>query len=548
MQRLARGLTGKMPVQCYSDRTTVLFVFLVAFLLLVSPIFMCSVPPFVDLPNHLARHYIESVLNGYPNQSGAGYLRRYYDFEWRAIPYLASDALYVPLTRIFSIFNAERVALVIIILLWLAAPIALYRALWGEYSVWPLLSALVVYNGNLSWGFEDYVLSVPLAILAFCIWIAWARNVTAFRLVVFSIVATVVYFAHLVAFGLLGLLVASFEMGYIFQTGQASLKRMVGRLFICGLPFAIGAVLFVYLIVEAPVGNGSFITFFGNIADRLQVLFSPTQEFGGQATHIVCGLTLIFLVLLPYGAIGGRRWLKMAPIMPAVLLAVGGLAVIMPTKLFGVFEMQIRLPVVFVVLCICATRCDDVPKGVAWATFTLASSLLVAGAVIRIENWRVHDAEVGQIVTAFKKLERGARLLVAWNPSVQILTHTHDASYAVIERQVFLPNLFTGVTTLRVRPAFRRLDAPAPAPVPVSLLVEACESKRNRSHKDGNNSHAYWRTWWKDYSNVLVLSRSQRKNPVPDLLKPLYKGAFFTLYKSKGFVRQSGAKWPSIIE
>ena len=51
----------------------------------------------------------------------------------------------------------------------------------------------------------------------------------------------------------------------------------------------------------------------------------------------------------------------------------------------------------------------------------------------------------------------------------------------------------------------------------------------------GEPSERFWKTWWRDYSHLLVLDRAPEGNPFPDLLEPVARGAVFVLYRNRGF-------------
>jgi hypothetical protein len=508
-------------------------IFTFALMILSLPVMLYSYPPFIDLPNHLARHYIEAMEAGNSNHLQAGYLQQYYDFKWRPVPYQAADMLYVPLTRIMSIYNAGRIVIIIIIFLWLLTPMIVYRVIWGHYSAWPLFSALVVYNGNLTWGFEDYLLSAPFSILAFLLWTAWGRRASKAHFVLFTGIATALYFAHVMAFALLGLLVFSYEAGKLFQTTNIATGTAVKRLVLCGLPFSVGTMLFFLLILESQIRVGSR-SVFGGLVDRLQVFSSPVMEFGSGATIAMSGISLVVLILILFSGCRLKGWLKLFSPMVPVLAVLAVVALLVPTISFGVYLTQIRIPVVLVVLLIGATHWEGVSSKVVWLFIAFIGVFLVTGSIVRAGSWRANEQEVKEIIAAFHRLNRGARLLVAASPDYKYPMYSQFASYAVIERQVYLPSLFTGPTNLRVTPAYRRIDVPQTTPVPVALLMFALKHAKSVD-STAIISGRYWQTWWRDFSDVLILGQSSDKNPAPMQLHVIYKGSFFVLYQNQCF-------------
>jgi hypothetical protein len=515
--------------------------FLFVFFVLTLPVLCYSHPPFVDFPLHLARHYIESVLKENLYQEHATYIQQYYDFEWHPIPYLATNFFYLPFTQIMSVYSAAKLVTIIIILLWLLAPMVIYRVLWGHYSIWPLFSALVVYNANLTFGFENYVLSAPLAILAFGLWIGWAKQLSTTRLIVFTAIATILYFAHLVAFALFGLLVLSYETGRLVRNREATLQSG-SRLLLCGLPFVIGTLLFLFLVVRRlPLHSGSS-TSFGTIQDRLLVFGSPVLEFGSQGTIVMSALNIVVLIFVFFVGWREKGWLRIAPSMVPVVVVLGIIALVMPKVLFGAWFANFRIPVVFVVLLIGATCWVGVPRRAVKAFAIFVGILLVTSVIVRLDSWKTHDREEREIISAFRKLNRGAKLLVAEYPDFHEPLHWHSASYAVIERQVFLSTIFptsdlTGRTSLRPKPGIRHIDYPGPVPVNVLMLARSdANSTNNAAANAAAVDRRYpWSTWWQDYSDVLIFSRRSKGYPIPRLLEVIYKGSFFILYHNRCF-------------
>ena len=346
-------------------------------LALLVPLLLSDHPRMVDLPNHLARHFIGGAI------AGSEALQSYYDFSWRLIPNLAGDALHVPLSWFLTSYDAGRVTLGLSIALWLAAPVALHRVLWGRTSLWPLFAALVIYNANLAWGFENYVLASALSVLLFALWIAWRDRPQTYRLLIFAVLASGVYLAHVVAFGLLGLLVLTFEAGDLWRRRQQHQEAHLGRLATAALPFGPGALHFLSVLATSQSAHGSGMVF-GTLGERVAVLLSPTVQFLGT------GDLLLFAVLMAVFLFGvcRRRWFRLHPAMAPVLLVLAVAAAVAPVKLMGVWLIHFRLPFVLVVLLVAASRWEGPSLALRQGFAVLFAAVLAARLFDITLNWR----------------------------------------------------------------------------------------------------------------------------------------------------------------
>ena len=158
--------------------------------IVLYPIAMVRVPGLEDYPNHLARMYILSHYN----ESEA--LQRFYEVRWRPIPYLGMDATFVLLSRIASIYDAGRLFVGLCVLLPVLSVAALHFSVHRRPSLVPAGAFLLSYNALLLWGFLSYLPVLCLAVIVFAGWIATIHWPRGRRLIVFSVLATILYLGH----------------------------------------------------------------------------------------------------------------------------------------------------------------------------------------------------------------------------------------------------------------------------------------------------------------------------------------------------------------
>jgi hypothetical protein len=133
-----------------------------------SPFILFPHLPLVDLPVHIARHYI--VAAG-PDAAVA----EFWSYAWKVTANSAVDLLLYVTGYAGDPFVGARVVHVIYVANFLAAAMVFHKAVWGRWSVWPLLCALIVYNGPLRWGFENYIFTLPFALHGAALWLVAER-------------------------------------------------------------------------------------------------------------------------------------------------------------------------------------------------------------------------------------------------------------------------------------------------------------------------------------------------------------------------------------
>lgn len=501
---------------------------------LLVPVFSVSYLPQVDLPNHLARQYIGA------NADASRHLSNFYDFEWRWIPYMLGDALSIGLNKAFSIYDVGRFVLGLSLALWLSAAMLLHRSLWGSFSAWPLLSAFVLFNANVAWGFQNYFLASSLSVFAFTLWTAWSPKRDIVKHVVFFLISTFIYFSHLFSFCLLGLLVLSYEGWIIYRRGERRVFIILRHFFIVGALFLGGISHFGFMMLSSPPKLGSFSGYISP-THHLEALISSTLSgpglyFGGWFDLFV----LLMLSIILFVGLRVYCWFEIHPAMVGVIAALGITAFIMPAWVSGVGLAHYRLPFVLVVFLIAGSRWNAPPEAWRWGC-AACFGILLAFRIFAIEGqWKTHELEVAELIQGLSKMEKGGRLLQVFNGDVVgEERHWHSASYAVIEREAYVPTLFTGVTMLRVAPPFQRI-ARGGLGVPLTALPVPGGSDEGKP-TGYSSGWRVWRRWWQDYSHVLVFDRGEPVNPFPDRLMPLSRGSYFVLYRNTGFASASGA-------
>jgi len=493
----------------------------IVWLVLASPL-VHPFPETVDGPGHQVRHALAARLPGDPVLDG------FYAIAWRPIPNLAGDVAMLGLEPLLGGSLGSRVLLALGMAGWIAAPLLLQRALWRRTTAWPLVASLVVYNAVLYMGFENFYLTAPLAMALFAGWIASEDGVGALRdagprlaaarglrLLGLAAAAQLVWFGHLVVWGVFALWVGTWEL-----SRQGPLSARLGRAALAGLAFVPGLALFVAQQVSAPATHGGGTVWGTSAAQKLGLVLSPVLQYD-PAVDLATLLIVLPTVIVAAIASSPRVHPRMRLVLAVFALA----TVLMPARLFGVGFMDQRLAPLLLGLLAGATEVR-LSTFAARAVAALVAVGLVARVVTTHARWARHSAEVAEVLAAGDRLSPGARVLAA---GTSALRHYHTSAYLVPRARVFVPNLFTGAHLLTVDPAVQPIDHPTPAPPSREALEQAFTGAGPFGPHADPGPDAYLRTWWTDFDALLWLST----DPPPDVgaLTPLAEGSWFTLYR-----------------
>src|SRR5205085_10734079 len=126
-------------------------------------------------------------------------LSRFYEIDWQIVPNLMMDLVVPPLVRFMTIYHAGQVFTVLTFLLILSGTLAFNRALFGSWSVLPLVAFPFLYNHVFLIGVMNYMFGIGLALWGLAAWL-WLRDRHwALRLLVSTAFVLAMFFCHLFA-------------------------------------------------------------------------------------------------------------------------------------------------------------------------------------------------------------------------------------------------------------------------------------------------------------------------------------------------------------
>lgn len=289
------------------------------------------------------------------------------------------------------------------------------------------------------------------------------------RVVLFGVAVAAMFFVHLMALGIYGLLVGAWELGRIRhrRTGGGSLVRGWAM---DGLQFLPAAVLF-FAALPPRVADPEWE--WGTLIFRLRGMWSPVLTNLGPMD-----LLLAVFVVVAGVIVLARRWVRPAAGMALPLLLLTVAALLAPFWTYGrfggVWGLDVRL---WVALSFAAAAGLEFhgPRNAGRMLAAVMLGLFAVRIYQIVDHWQVYDRQIAEYRQAAMVIEPGARILqsqertlpVADEPGAIRDIYYHFTNYSVIDRSVFLPTLFTDPAKQPVvaAPGFAEIDTPVGPPV-----------------------------------------------------------------------------------
>jgi hypothetical protein len=269
--------------------------------------------------------------------------------------------------------------------------------------------------------------------------------------------ALVLFFAHLLAFGLYGIMAIGYEAGAILRDRPRPLRAM-GALILAITPFLLPAAIYLLL---TPKAGGGHIAY-------LPISYKISSFFGifGIST-LLFDLTCVAIAALAIGFAFWRRWVRLHPamLMPLGLLFLTYLA--MPDELATASGADRRVPQLLALLLVAGSRWTA-PEALSARAFVGAALLLFLVRLSLLSaGWLESDRLYAQLLPALDLMPAGSRVAVANPPDAIIFPPPplfHFPTLAVVRRDAFVPTLFAFPTQqpIALRPHFAVLASQLP--------------------------------------------------------------------------------------
>ncbi len=518
-----RAITGPRPfaLRLTVWRVAALMAAAAATLFLLFPLGVGA-----DYPNHLARAYIATAIDG------SAALQRYYEIDYSFVPNFSIEMIVPRLEPLFGLYGAGALMVAISVVLAPLAGVALSRTLHGAAGAWlPLLGFAALFNRNLEFGFVNFLFGLGLALLCFCLWVrlkpGWKRSA------IIAPAAAFVAANHILGFLFLGYIALLWEGSKYAFGERGRLTQFIPMLIIRdGAAFMPGLFMIAYAFVIAD----DVSTYTGEMGMWTQRMTALTAGFGffNSTLSVVAG-TVAFATLLGGLYLGLRKGiLQIHRDLAVVAAGVFVLVLIMPTHLAGIWALHFRYGGAALILAAAALRFTN--PGGAWKSAMVYGGVLALLAVNGASHVMRIDRSQQEIRQAVSSLPEGARVISATSPDVGFEIGVHAPSLAVIEADAYIPNLFTNISAVAVRPEMTALHKPQGKP----QLVETLRARRATPlppAENGRWSETFYYSWPDHFTHLLYMRLPDEPGAGLEGVTEIASGADFVLYEIDGAKR-----------
>ncbi|HVZ50624.1 MAG TPA: hypothetical protein VG986_01565 [Pseudolabrys sp.] len=484
------------------------------------PIWTNPLPPLSDYVNHLARMKVISAIGNDPN------LARFYEIDWQVVPNLMMDLIVPVLARVVTIYHAGQIFLFMMFALIVSGTLAFHRALFGRWSVFPLLALPLLYNHVFLVGLTNFLFGIGLALWALAAWVYLRDRYWLARFAVSQVFVLLLFFCHLSALGVYGVGLLAFESYRLWERRNEPWPGRLVAFVATGFPF-LPALPLLFLSPTMRLVADNYWERLGKI-DGLIYAIEVYSDFSAFA----------LLAIVIAGAVWAarRNLLRLHPLFWVMLAVCGAVYMAMPRVAFDTYMADQRLPIAFAFMLIACADLDLRHRIVRHGFLALLVTTLLVRVIEVDVSWAGLSTSTSEFRASVKRIKPGARVLVAYakgdgGDDVAEYGLVHAACLAIIERSALVTTVFSvkGKQVLHVRPDYRSIvDTEDGTPPTVSRLLVAAD-------KPSLDGPKYWDLWPQHYDYVYVLfTESDADNPDPAHLTLLQDGTNFQLYRVKG--------------
>src|SRR5437016_320782 len=497
-----------------APQTAVLFAL---FALVASiPIITHPLPPLTDYVNHLARMHVIATIGNDPD------LSRFYEIDWQIIPNLVMDLVIPRLVHFMSVYHAGQVFTVATFLLIVSGTLTLNRALFGAWSVLPLVAFPLLYNHVFLVGVMNYMFGLGLALWALAAWVWLRERIWPLRLLVSAAFVLALFFCHLFAVALYGMGLFAIELRRLWDLRERPWGARIADFVATGLPF----LPVVPLLLKSPTWQLAGENYWdqqGKIDGLLYII------------EVYSDLVAFLLTAIAAAAIGWaarHRLLRLHPVGWLLLAIASVVYLAMPRVVFATYMADQRLPIAAAFMILACAQLDLHHRLVRREFLALLLVLLVVRVIEVDVNWAELSRETLEFRDSVKRIKRGSTVLVAYadrsaGEDVRELNLVHAACLAMIERSALVTTAFTvpGKQIMHVRPQYAaQVDTEDGTPPALDQLMLAIQHH--------GEAQSYWELWPNRFDYIYVLFTDEdTRNPAPELLTLVHEGERFRLYK-----------------
>lgn len=502
--------------------------------IMLVPLLSVVIPPLTDLPNHVSRLHILAHIASDPD------LQRNYVESWGVIPNLAIDVIGLPLAKAFSPYVAGKLFAILAFLTGLFGMVALQLAVHRKVNAWTGIIFFAAYNQCVMYGLLNFYFGIGLGFLLLAAWVRYGGEHGHIRFWLLPLGALAIYFSHLFAFGLYGLIFTAHALSHYLRTRSHGVFPVLRRVAGLGAQFVVPVPLFLFTGRSGTQLDGP--TEFGSSLQKIMALLAAFRVYV-EPIDLISILFVFSVLVIAFW----RRNVRIGENFSLPLLVLAVLAIVTPRAVFGLFGIDQRFAIVAVMLFLAVARIELPLRGPFAILLVAGAGLLIWRAAALTEDWRKFDAQFAELRNASRVMDRGASVLTVQRqtgekprgvPLGSSATYWHVVSLTVVERALFNPLTFTARhQPIAAHPDRRRMDCDACRPLTLEALrVTANPEISWETLELPYESPFFYRfaAQWPDrFDYVLIIDFGMHENPLPELLVPRYTGSYFAIYENR---------------
>lgn len=484
----------------------------------IVPLWAVHSPGMPDYPAHVAGFHL--ITGDEPRSN-------YYFVHWLMVPNLASELIVPGLANILPLETATKLFLSLAVVMWVAGPSLIHRALFGRFGVAPLAGALFVYNANFTWGFFNYYFAAGLSLVVFAAWIVTGKRRPPAVLTGFAVAVAALYLFHLFAVIVLGVCIGCFELSRALAQKPFAWRLLWSRLWPVAVIFAPAAGAFLFF--KSAGGGAIEFNYADSVGDRFS---SAAQWYFSEPAYLVIGALAIGLFAgLTYDKVRIHADAKLA------VLGMAALTLIAPEWALGGWGVDMRLPAVLGALTFAAVDLR-LPRALMFGLAGAAALVAVGNAASLTADWLERDRQYAEFRQALKSVPMESRIFTVLDgdalDDISDPPFWHMTEFAIVDRGAFTPLMFTtkGQHVIQLRPPYDRLAAATAqqgSPPDATELADLALG-RDKDDPDINEVFPYLKYFQCHFDMAVVVHGGGEQADLPDFMSVRHAGSFFTIY------------------
>lgn len=505
----------------------------------VWPVLWFAYPAGQDTPNHLARAFILT----HPDDP---LLAAHFVIAWHAVPDLIWDGFVIAFGRFLDLILTLKLFMLLGLGLTLFGVALLNRQIAGRWTFMPLLGVPFLFHAGYAKGFLAFNVAIGFGLIAIALWRAGSERRWGRRLALAWVVSTLLFFAHLVPWGIYGITLLGLKLAELGSDWRAGGARALGPWSVRLVRDATQALPPLALLGVAMTFGGQRITIVGGIGGpelpwpRL-IDARRLIEVGWYLPSLpILGIVALLLFFLLFW----RKTLRFdrTYALPIALLVL--VFFLIPNQVYATYYIAWRIALGAVLLAVASA----VPSVPITAPIARAALGIVLAATLVLSGWQAYsvansDAERADFAALIGRIPQGDTLfaihagLEMSNLEYDRIGIFHFGADAVRTRRIMVQSLFASPAQHPIRYREPQFDEPQENSSVLVDFLRAGLARRGLSLSDYVNAF----NWVVVHGPAPATDREEL--PLGRFARVDEKGAF-RLYCRIGTEKQDGGSGP----